>query len=53
LGSNVFVMPTFECTVCGRKIRSEFELSCTGDVKRNVEKAPWCCGKEMIESIDD
>jgi len=46
-------MPTFECTICGRKIRSEFELSCTGDVKRNVEKAPWCCGKEMIESIDD
>ncbi len=36
-----------------KKIRSEYEISCTGDVKRNVEKAPWCCGRELIESIDD
>ncbi len=46
-------MPTFICTKCGKKTRSEFEVSRTGDVKRNIEKAPWCCGKEMIESIDD
>jgi sarcosine oxidase delta subunit len=46
-------MPTFECTVCGHKTRAEFEVSCTGDAKLNVEKAPWCCGKEMIEAIDD
>lgn len=46
-------MPTFECPVCGKKIRSEHEISCTGDVKRNLEKAPWYCGREMIESIDD
>jgi hypothetical protein len=45
-------MPTFQCKVCGRIIRSEFEISCTGDARRNVEKAPWCCGKEMIEVID-
>jgi hypothetical protein len=46
-------MPLFECSVCGRKMRCEFEVSCTGDVKRNLEKAPWCCGKEMIEALDD
>jgi hypothetical protein len=46
-------LPVFECKVCGRKVRLDFELCCTGDVKHNVEKAPWCCGKEMIESIDD
>ena len=45
-------MPVFECTVCGRKVRAEFEVCCTGDVKCNVEKAPWCCGKAMIEVID-
>jgi len=43
----------FECTVCGRKLRREFEVSCTGNVKHNVEKAPWCCNREMIEAIDD
>ncbi|MCW3998706.1 MAG: hypothetical protein NWE93_00520 [Candidatus Bathyarchaeota archaeon] len=46
-------MPTFECPVCHRRVRGEYEVSCTGDVKRNVEKAPWCCGREMIESLDD
>ena len=46
-------MPMFMCTVCGRKLRCEIEYSCTGDVKRNVEKAPYCCGKEMVEVIDD
>ena len=49
----IYFMPLFECKVCGRKIRTEYEVSCTGDVKRNIEKAPWCCGKEMIETIDD
>ncbi len=43
----------FECTLCGRRVRAEFEVCCTGDVKCNVEKAPWCCGKAMIEVIDD
>ena len=46
-------LPVFHCTVCGRKKRLDFEVSCTGDAKRNVEKAPWCCGKEMMETIDD
>ena len=46
-------LPVFMCIVCGHRIRSEFEVSCTGDVKRNVEKAPLCCGKAMIEVIDD
>ena len=46
-------MPVFRCTVCGKTKREEFEVSCTGDAKRNVHKAPWCCGKEMIEAIDD
>ena len=41
------------CRVCGSKARSEFEVSRTGDVRRNVEKAPECCGKPMIEIIDD
>jgi hypothetical protein len=46
-------MPSFQCRVCGRKIKEEYEISCTGDVKRNVNKAPWCCSKQMIEGIDD
>jgi hypothetical protein len=46
-------MPSFQCIFCGPKRRGEYEVSCTGDVKRNVNKAPWCCGKQMIESIDD
>jgi hypothetical protein len=46
-------LPLFQCTVCGRKKRLDFEVSCTGDAKRNLEKAPWCCGKEMTETIDD
>jgi len=46
-------MPTFQCSVCGRKARREFEVSCTGEAKRNVEKAPCCCGKPMMETIDD
>jgi sarcosine oxidase delta subunit len=46
-------MPLFECTRCGRRIRTEYEISCTGDVKRNVEKAPECCNKAMIETVDD
>jgi hypothetical protein len=46
-------MPLFECSVCGRKMRCEFEVSCTGDVNRNLYKAPWCCGKEMVEAVDD
>jgi len=46
-------MPTFQCTVCGKKTRTGYEVSCTGDVKRNVEKPPECCGKSMIEIIDD
>ena len=46
-------MPSFQCNICGRKIKEEYEVSCTGDVKRNVNKAPWCCGKQMIESLDD
>ncbi|MGD6932781.1 MAG: hypothetical protein ACQCN5_01065 [Candidatus Bathyarchaeia archaeon] len=46
-------MPIFQCTKCGKKIRTEYDISCTGDVKRNVEKAPECCGKPMIEIIDD
>ncbi|MCW4017688.1 MAG: hypothetical protein NWF00_03240 [Candidatus Bathyarchaeota archaeon] len=45
-------MPEFMCTICGRKVRCEYEVSRTGDVKRNVEKAPYCCGREMIETID-
>jgi len=49
----LFALPTFQCIICGKKTRQKYELSCTGDIKRNVEKAPWCCGKEMIESIDD
>jgi hypothetical protein len=53
MGVKDFALPTFECTVCGRKIRGEFEVSCTGDVKRNVEKAPYCCDREMVEVIDD
>jgi hypothetical protein len=47
------VLPTFECTKCGRKIRAEYEICCTGSVRRNVEKPPECCGKPMIEIIDD
>jgi hypothetical protein len=39
-------MPTFECTICRRKIRSEFEMSCTGDVKRNIEKALGAAAKK-------
>ena len=46
-------LPVFHCAVCDRKLRREYEISCTGDVKRNVEKAPECCGKAMIEIIDD
>jgi len=46
-------LPLFQCAVCRRKVRAEFEVSCTGDVKLNVEKTPWRCGKEMIESLDD
>ncbi len=45
-------MPTFQCTRCGKMRRCEYEVSTTGDVKRNVEKAPVCCGKPMIETID-
>jgi hypothetical protein len=48
-----FSVPVFECTICGCKKRLEYEVSCTGDVNRNVEKAPCCCGKQMIEIIDD
>jgi hypothetical protein len=51
--SSFFGMPVFQCTKCGKKFRADFELSCTGDVKRNVEKPPECCGKPMIEIIDD
>jgi hypothetical protein len=46
-------LPVFECKACGSKKRLDYEVSYTGDVKRNVEKAPWCCGKQMIETIDD
>ncbi len=46
-------MPVFLCTNCGRKVKSDYEISCTGDVKRNVEKPPECCGKLMVEYIDD
>jgi hypothetical protein len=46
-------LPTFQCTVCGRKTRSEFEVSCTGEARRNVEKAQCCCGKLMIETLED
>jgi hypothetical protein len=46
-------MPSFQFSICGRKIKGEYEVSCTGDVKRNVNKAPWCCGKQMIEGIID
>jgi len=46
-------MPSFQCIICGRKIKEEYEISCTGDVKRNVNKTPWCCGRQMIEGIDD
>ena len=48
-----FSLPLFECKVCRRKTKVDYEISCTGDVKRNVEKAPWCCGRQMIEIIDD
>ena len=48
-----FSLPLFECKVCGRKKRLDHEVSCTGDVKRNIEKSPWCCGQPMIEAIDD
>jgi hypothetical protein len=46
-------MSMFECAICGCKKRLEFEVSTTGDVKRNVEKAPYCCGKSMKEILDD
>ncbi len=46
-------MPVFQCTVCGRKVRAEYDISCTGYAKRNVEKSPCCCGKEMIEYLED
>jgi len=46
-------MPVFECAKCRRKTRAEYDLSCTGDTKRNVEKAPWCCGQTMVETLDD
>ena len=48
-----YILPIFICANCGRKIRGEYEVSCTGDVKRNVEKAPWCCGKPMNETLED
>ena len=43
----------FQCTKCGRKVRADYEVCCTGCETRNVEKAPECCGKPMIETIDD
>jgi len=46
-------LPLFECIRCGRRVRADYELSCTGEQKRNVEKAPQCCGKAMNEIIDD
>jgi hypothetical protein len=46
-------MPMFLCVRCGSRVRREYEISCTGDVKRNVEKPPECCGKPMIEIIDE
>ena len=46
-------MPTFQCTKCGKKIRTEYDIARTGDAKHNIEKAPDCCGKPMIEIIDD
>jgi hypothetical protein len=49
----VLALPVFVCSSCGQKKREDYEISCSGDVKRNVEKVPWCCGKEMIEAIDD
>ena len=35
-----FRLPVFMCAVHGHRIRSEFEVSWNGDVKRNVEKTP-------------
>ena len=46
-------MTVFQCSRCGTVERCECEVSTTGDVKRNVEKAPECCGKSMVETIDD
>ena len=45
-------MPIFLCTKCGRSKSCEYEVSCTGDIKRNVEKSPECCGKPMIETVE-
>ncbi|MFB3890194.1 MAG: hypothetical protein ACE14S_11945 [Candidatus Bathyarchaeia archaeon] len=46
-------MPVFECSRCHRRVKADYELSCTGNVKRNVEKAPECCGRPMAETPDD
>jgi hypothetical protein len=46
-------MPTFQCTKCRRKLHADYDLCVTGDIKRNVEKAPECCGAPMAETIDD
>lgn len=46
-------LPTFQCKKCGKKIRDEYERCVTGDERRNLDKAPFCCGQPMMETIDD
>ena len=47
-------MPTFQCKSCGRKIEADYETcECTHSHNCHLQKNPVCCGKPMLEIIDD
>jgi hypothetical protein len=47
-------MPTFQCKTCGRKIEADYETcECTHSYNCYQQKNPVCCGKPMLEIMDD
>lgn len=46
-------LPRFQCKKCGRKTEADYEVCCTGSIACSGEKPPECCGRPMVEIIDD
>jgi len=47
-------MPVFQCKACGKKIQAEYEAcDCTHSHNCHEKKSPVCCGKPMLEIMDD
>jgi len=47
-------MPTFQCRRCGKKVEADYEAcDCAHPHNCYEQRHPLCCGRPMLEIVDD